>query len=60
MCNFAFALQVDVLHLVNILSLKLQKENLDVTSIGVEIHITISNLRRSFLRNDTFADGTMY
>ena len=58
--QFCFCMMADVLHLMNILSLKLQKENLDVTSIGAEIDITISNLRRSFLRNDTFADGTMY
>jgi hypothetical protein len=58
--QFWFCMIADALHLMNILSLKLQKENLDLTSIGVEIDTTISNLRRSFFRNDTFADEIIY
>jgi hypothetical protein len=38
--QFCFCMMADVLHLMNILSLKLQKENLDVTSIGAEIDTT--------------------
>ena len=58
--QFFFCMMVDVLHLMNILNLKLQKENLYITFIGVEIDTTISKLRRYFLRNDTFTDGTIY
>ena len=43
--QFCFCMMADVLHFMNMLSLKLQKENMDITSIGAEIDLTISKLK---------------
>ena len=42
------------------LNKKFQEEYVDVTSLGAPIDFTINTLRRWFLRNDIFADGTCY
>ena len=42
------------------LNKKFQEEYVDVTSLGEAIDVMINTLRRWFLRNDTFADGTCY
>ena len=50
----------DIMGELNKLNKKFQEEYVDVSYLGEAIDVTIKTLRRWFLRNDTFADGTCY
>ena len=51
---------VDVLGELNKLNKTFQEENVDITTIGLALEVTISTLSRWFLRKETFAEGTTY
>lgn len=50
----------DVLGELNKLNKTFQEENVDITTIGLALEVTISTLSRWFLRKETFAEGTTY
>ena len=58
--QFCLHMLADIMGELNKLNKKFQEEYVDGTSLGAAIDVTINTLRRWFLRNDTFADGTCY
>ena len=50
----------DVLGELNRLNKTFQQENVDITTIGLALEVTISTLSRWFLRKEIFAEGTTY
>lgn len=51
---------VDVLGELNKLNMAFQEENVDITTIGLALEVTISTLSRCFLRKETFVEDTIY
>jgi hypothetical protein len=58
--QFCFHMLADVLGELNKLNVTFQEENVDITTIGLALEVTISTLSRWFLRKETFAEGTTY
>jgi len=58
--KFCFHMLADVLVELNKLNKTFQVENVDITTIGLALEVTISTLSRWFLRKETFAEGTTY
>jgi hypothetical protein len=58
--QFCFHMLADVLGELNKLNKTFQEENVDITTIGLALEVTISTLSRWFLRKETFAEGTTY
>ena len=50
----------DVLGELNKLNMTFQEENVDITTTGLALEVTISTLSRWFLRKETFAEDTIY
>ena len=58
--QFSLHMLADVLGELNKLNKTFQEENVDITTIGLALEVTISTLSRWFLRKETFAEGTTY
>ena len=58
--QFSLHMLTGIIFELNKLNKKFQEEYVDVSYLGEAIDVTIKTLRRWFLRNDTFVDGTCY
>lgn len=58
--QYCLHMLVDVLGELNKLNMTFQEENVEITTIGLDLEVTISTLSRQFLRKETFAEDTIY
>ena len=58
--HFFLNMLADVLMELNKLNKKFQEDNVDVTSLGIDIDHTLNTLKRNFCRSNSFAEGTIH
>ena len=58
--EFCLHMLADVLGELNKLNKTFQEENVDITTIGLDLEVTICTLSRWFFRKETFAEDTTY